>query len=174
MWQCGEKCCHCLRIVYFCVYKKIANQVKLKTILFFSCVISSLQNFSKSSCESSILKTGVADPHPFRPDPDPDPAFQAEYRSGSRALMTKNCKKITAEKNFQFFFDQKLQFTYPQASIKNVQVTEEAFSSQKRPSNTSKHDFFKFFSTFVGHFALLDPDPDPQPCSKQKIYSLFS
>jgi hypothetical protein len=48
-----------------------------------------------------------------------------------------------------------------QDSIKNVQVTEEAFSSQKRPSNTSKHELLKKFPTFVGHFALLDPDPDP-------------
>jgi hypothetical protein len=38
--------------------------------------------------------------------------------------------------------------------VKNVQVTEEAFSSQKRPSNTSKHELLKFFSTFVGHFCL--------------------
>jgi hypothetical protein len=42
------------------------------------------------------------------------------------------------------------------------QVTEEAFSSQKRPSNTSKHELLQIFSTFVGHFALLDPDPDSQ------------
>jgi len=46
--------------------------------------------------------------------------------------------------------DKKLQFTYPY-SIKKVQVTEEAFSSQ-RPSNTSKHELFKKNSTFVGHF----------------------
>ncbi len=32
---------------------------------------------------------------------------------GSRALMTKKWKKITAEKKFQFFFYQNLQFTYP-------------------------------------------------------------
>jgi len=32
---------------------------------------------------------------------------------GSRALMTKNWKKITAENFLKFFFDQKLQFTYP-------------------------------------------------------------
>jgi hypothetical protein len=43
----------------------------------------------------------------------------------------------------------------------NVQVTEEAYSSQKRPSNTSKHELFAQIFTFVGHFALLDPDPDP-------------
>jgi hypothetical protein len=60
-------------------------------------------------------------------------------------------KKITAEKKL-FFFDQKLKCTYSKASIKNVQVTEKAFRSQKRPSNTSKHELIKKFSTFVGHF----------------------
>jgi hypothetical protein len=87
--------------------------------------------------------------------------------------MTKNVTKIIAEKKFKFFGDQKLQFTYPYASINNVQVTEEAFSSQKRPSNTTKHDLLTFFSTFVGHFCppgSTDPiesgsntDPDPHP-----------
>jgi hypothetical protein len=72
------------------------------------------------------------------------------------------------------FLDKKLQFTYPEASIKDFQDTEEAFSPQKRTSTTSKHDFL-FFSTFVGHFcppgsgsgstdliesgSYLDPDP---------------
>jgi hypothetical protein len=41
-------------------------------------------------------------------DPDPDP-----IQNGSRALMTKNLKKITAENFFLFFLYQKLQFTYP-------------------------------------------------------------
>ena len=40
-------------------------------------------------------------------------------------------KKITAEKMFKFFLYQKLQFTYPYASIKYAQVTEEAFSSKE-------------------------------------------
>ena len=44
------------------------------------------------------------------------------------------------------------------ASIKYVQVTEEASSSQKRPSNTSTHAFFLLLWVI---FALLDPDPDP-------------
>jgi hypothetical protein len=68
------------------------------------------------------------------------------------------------------------------SSIKNVQVTEEAFSSQKRPSNTSNHELQKFFLLLWVIFALLDPDsesgsgstdpiesgsnpdPDPQSC----------
>jgi hypothetical protein len=39
-----------------------------------------------------------------------------------------------------------------------VQVTEEASSSQKRLSNTSKHEFFLLLWVI---FALMDPDPDP-------------
>ena len=38
-------------------------------------------------------------------------------------------------------------------------VTEEAFSFQKRPSNTSKHEFFLLLWVI---FALLDPDPDSE------------
>jgi len=65
----------------------------------------------------------VVDPYSFFPDPDPDPdpefdvgdqygsgsGFRIRIRIqyGSRALMTKNWKKS------KFFFDQKLQFTYP-------------------------------------------------------------
>ncbi len=83
--------------------------------------------------------------------------IQAENRSGSgsnagpdpvpiriQGFNDQKLKKITAEKkNLNFFLDQKL---------KNVQVTEEAFSSQKRPFNTSKHELKKNCFTFVGHF----------------------
>jgi hypothetical protein len=96
-------------------------------------------------------------------------------------------KKITAEKKIKFFFYQKLQFTYPEASIKYVQVTEEAFSSQKRPSNTSKHELLQIFLLLWVIFGLLDPDPDsesgsgstgpieygsnpdPKPCQKREV-----
>jgi hypothetical protein len=47
-------------------------------------------------------------------------------------------KKIIAETNL--ISDQKLLFTYPYASIKDVPVTKEVFSSQKRTSSTSKHE----------------------------------
>ncbi len=32
-------------------------------------------------------KISVSDPYSFDPDPDRDPAFKAEFRSGSRVLM---------------------------------------------------------------------------------------
>jgi hypothetical protein len=101
-------------------------------------------------------------------DPDPDPIRIQGFND--RKLET----KITTEKKIKFFFGQKLQFTYPQASIKNVQVTEEAFSFQKRPSDTLKKNmkFLNFFY-FLGLFCppgsgSTDPiesgfDPDPQP-----------
>jgi hypothetical protein len=45
--------------------------------------------------------------------------------------MTKNWRKITAEK-IKYFFDQKLKFTYPYASVKDVQATGEASCPLKR------------------------------------------
>jgi hypothetical protein len=44
--------------------------------------------------------------------------------------------------------------------MKYIQVIEEAFSSQKRPSNTSKHELFCLLLWVI--FALLDPDPDSE------------
>jgi hypothetical protein len=52
--------------------------------------------------------------------PDPDPGF------GDLKL-----KKIYNKKFNFYFFDQKLQFSYPYASIKDAQATGEAFSPQK-------------------------------------------
>jgi hypothetical protein len=80
--------------------------------------------------------------------------------------MTKNLKKITAEKN-QYFFVQKLQFTYTETSIKDVQATGEAFSPQKRTFSTSKHKFLDFFQFLWVTFAILDPDPADQNQSKR-------
>jgi hypothetical protein len=42
----------------------------------------------------------------------------------------------------KIFFDQKLQFTHPWASIKDVQAIREAFSPQKRTSSTSKDEIY--------------------------------
>ncbi len=53
--------------------------------------------------------------------------------------------KNLQRKNIKKFLDQKLQFTYPYATIKDVQVTKEAFSSQKRTSSTSIHKMSYFF-----------------------------
>jgi hypothetical protein len=46
-------------------------------------------------------------------DPDQDPAFKAEYQSGSRVSMHKKFNKFAAENFLKIFFDKKLQFTHP-------------------------------------------------------------
>jgi hypothetical protein len=61
-------------------------------------------------------------------------------------------KKFTAEKNFIYFFDNKMRFTYPWTFIMDVQAAGEAFSPQKKTSSTSKHEISSFFKIFVGNF----------------------
>ncbi len=48
-------------------------------------------------------------------------------RSGSRDLMTKNCKTLPLNN----CFSSKLQYIYPNAAIKDVQITREASRPQK-------------------------------------------
>jgi hypothetical protein len=66
--------------------------------------------------------------------------------------MSKNWKKFTAKK-INFWGDQKLQFTSPKASRKDVQATE---------SRTSNMKFLNFFLFLWVIFALLDTDPDSE------------
>jgi hypothetical protein len=85
-------------------------------------------------------------------DPDPDPIRIQGFHD-------QKLKKITAEKKLNYFLIKNCNLPIPRPPIKYVQVTEEACSSQKRPSNTSKHDFFLLLWVI---FALLDPDPDSE------------
>jgi hypothetical protein len=76
--------------------------------------------------------------------------------------MNKNLKRIYSRKNLIYFFDQKLQFTSPKASIKDVQATGEAFGPQKSRSSTSKHEISELFSIFVVYFCRIRiPNPYP-------------
>jgi hypothetical protein len=82
--------------------------------------------------------------------PDPDPGFN-----------DLKLKKIYSWKFYIYFLDQKLQFTYPLASIKDAKLQEKP-SALKREhpvlQNMKILDFFLFLWVI---FALLDPDPDP-------------
>jgi hypothetical protein len=73
------------------------------------------------------------------PDPEPDPGFENQ-----------KMKKIQPK----LFLYQKLQFTYPQASIKDVQATAETFSPQKRTSSASKDEIFKPSSGSISGFTI--------------------
>ncbi len=72
------------------------------------------------------------------------PRIKQCCRSGSESNIL--AESGSGSKNVKFF---------------DAQAIEEAFSPQKRPSSTSKYEISLFFSIFVGHFCLLDPDPDP-------------
>ncbi len=74
---------------------------------------------------------------------------------------TKKLKKIHS-RNFFFFSIKKTTIYLSLGRIKDVQVTEEAFGSQKRTSSTSKHEISKKNPSSRVIFALLDPDPDSE------------
>ncbi len=83
-------------------------------------------------CYLPIRCGSGSNPNPgpaFQVNPDPDPI----RIQGSDDQHLK--KKNTAEINFISFVDQKLQFTY-------VQATGEAFSPQTRTSSISKNEFY--------------------------------
>jgi hypothetical protein len=101
-------------------------------------------------------------------DPDSDPIrtqIRIQFQSGSRVMM------IKIEKNLQlnFFFDQKL---LPYRIYQSLGLQKErpsyrrSLQLSKENTGTSKHEISKFFSTFVGYFALLDPDPDSESGSR--------
>jgi hypothetical protein len=81
---------------------------------------------------------------------------------GSRALMTKNWKKITAENFFLFFFDQNCNLPIPGLN--------KVYPSYRRSLPFSKEAIQHFKTwTFTNYclllwviFALLDPDPDSE------------
>jgi hypothetical protein len=74
--------------------------------------------------------------------------------------MTKNWKKFTAGKKKNFGLKTTIYLSL--GLHKDVQATEEAFSSQKRTSSTSKHEISKNFPILWVIFALLDPDRDSE------------
>ncbi len=75
--------------------------------------------------------------------------IRIRIQSGSRSLMTKNWKNYSWK---NFFLSKTAIYLFLGLHIKYVQVTEEAFSSQKRPSNTSKHELLQIFFYFCGPF----------------------
>ncbi len=74
------------------------------------------------------------------------PLIRIRIQSGSRAFMTKNWKKITAENFIYIFFFSKI-------AIYLSLGLQKACPSYRRSHPTLQNmNFYKFFSTFVGHF----------------------
>ncbi len=84
----------------------------------------------------------------FRLKTDPDPDLDPIRIKG---FDDQKFKKIYRWKFTFKFSDQKLQITYLQASIKDVQATGETFRLQKENIQHFKTWDFSFFSIFVGH-----------------------
>jgi hypothetical protein len=68
-------------------------------------------------------------------------------------------KRIDKMNIFLESVNQKLQFTYPWASIKDFQATGETFSTQREHSALQNMNFLNFFLFLWVIFALLDPYP---------------
>jgi hypothetical protein len=98
-----------------------------------------IQCFGSGSSHLGWIRIRI---QPFRLNPDPNPGFWWPK-------IGKNCSC----KKMWYYFDQKLQFTYPKASVRDIQAIGETFSPQKRTSSN-------YFLWVI--FALLDADPDSE------------
>jgi hypothetical protein len=78
--------------------------------------------------------------------------------------MTENGKKIKAEKKLNIFLIKNCNLGYLSHPIHKVHP------SYRRSLQLSK-EAIQHFKTFVGHFALLDPDPDSESGSTDPIES---
>ncbi len=107
--------------------------------------------------EDTDTQTSVVDPYSFFPDPDPDPefdvgdpygsGFRIRIQYGSRALMTKNWKKITPEKKVNFFLSK----TAIYLSLGLHKVCPGYRRSLQLTKEAIQHFKTWIFSTFVGH-----------------------
>ncbi len=103
---------------------------------------------------SAVVPTRVSVPCSFYTDPDP--AVYAEYRSGSRVLMTKKWKKFTAEKKT---FGSKTTIYLSLGPHKGLSSYRKFFSSQKKNIQHFKTWNFLIFCYFCGSFFPSGPDP---------------
>ncbi len=91
----------------------------------------------------------------FNANPDPISEFGfGEVPSFDQKWENFTTKKSSFQKNV------KLLFIYPQASMKEIQAKEEAFSLQKENIQHLKHKISPHILFLYVIFALLDPDSD--------------
>jgi len=115
-----------------------------------------LQHKEKSNY---ILFSRVADPYSF--DTDPDPAFKAEYRSGSGSRgfdEQKTKKNYSWKKILIFFINYNLPIPRPPYRTSKLQKKPSALKREHPALINMK--FFNFFFILVVIFAFLDPDSE--------------
>jgi hypothetical protein len=97
-------------------------------------------------------------------DPDPDPAFLAEYPSESRVLMTKKIEKnLQLKKNFVIFLIKNCNLLIPRPRKRTSKLKEKPSAlKRKHPAlqNMKCLNFFLLLWVIFSFFALMDPDPD--------------
>jgi hypothetical protein len=110
-------------------------------------------------------KLGVSDPYSL--DTDLDPAFKAEYQSGSRVLMT---KKFTAEKKL-IFRGSKTTIYLSLGLHKERPSYRRSLQTSKRTYITPKHFRWPFLPYWIripnldkDPLTCLNQDPDPKHC----------
>ncbi len=132
-------------------YKSLARSLINSTGLF----IPEHRTILKINSASRLGHT-VSDPYSF--DQDPDPALEAGDHSGSRALMTKNWKKLTAEKNWlktAIYLSLGLHKVCP-SYRRSLQLSKEAIQHL----TLQNINFYKFFLLlWVIFCGPVDPDP---------------
>jgi hypothetical protein len=88
----------------------------------------------------------------LKTDPDPGP-IRIRIQSGSRALMTKNWKKIKPEKKIKKNFGSKTPIYLSLCLLKERPSNRRSLQlSKKRPYDTSKHKIFSIFFYFCESF----------------------
>ncbi len=84
-------------------------------------------------------------------------------QSGSRGFDDQKLKKWQLKIFCYLFFDQKSKFTYPKASIKDVQAAGKACIPQKRTSSTSRNEIYLFILVLWAIFAPLPGSGSKDP-----------
>ncbi len=88
--------------------------------------------------------------------------IRIRIQSGSRVLMTKYWNKYKLEFFFTFFL-WKIVISYSLEFQKERPSYKRSLQSSRKIIQHFKKSNLLIFTIFVGHFALLDPDPDLYP-----------
>ncbi len=100
----------------------------------------------------TVTDSSVSDPYSF----DPDPAFLAEYRSGSRVIWPKIGKNLQLKNNYIFFCSK--------IAIYSSLGVHKGSPSCRRSLQPSKENYLYFCGSFLPSWVRIrftNPDTDP-------------
>ncbi len=113
----------------------------------------------KECCTQSIHITSVS-----------DPAFLAEYRSGSRVLVTKEWEKICSWiKKLIFFYIKNCNLPIPRSPYRTSKLQKKPWALKREHPALQNMKLLNFFFFLWVIFVLLDPDPDSESGSGSTV-----